>query len=314
MKYRFLYFTLGFLFILGQHAFAQDENNGLQGEPVFTTDTVPELDLDKVMAEEEEDEKKKEKKRPKKVFYGMKTRKAFTKRGAGRRQQIELFYYLKKPADPNFYVPVVYVYDMQKREVLELKDEDKFDRRFHRILHGPYKKMVGGNVVEQGIFYIGTKHGRWEKYDREDTEEFNGEEVKYAVLLDKEKFYKGWPRETRVTYHDAARKKVKEVLPYKNGILDGEYYFFLENGQVFIRGTYSKGKKIGVWVEYFKDRARRRKETQYPESPYEEKEPFVLNEWDDMNNQIIVNGEKIKPGQKVETDPIKKYFKKKGRR
>src|SRR5690606_24299056 len=103
---------------------------------------------------------------------------------------------------------------------------------------GPYRRMIGGAVVEQGIFYVGTKHGRWEAYSDEKTETFNDQEVSYNILLEKKKYYKGWTKESRVTYYDAARKKVKEVFPYENGKLHGTYYQFLENGQIFIKGRY----------------------------------------------------------------------------
>lgn len=296
--------------------FAQEGEvpSDIQAQPIFTRDSVPELDLQEVMDKEKEDEKPKKKKVKKKVFYGMKCRKAFTKKGAGKRQEFELFYYLKHPADPDFYVQDVYVWDMQKGKVIEISKKEKFDPKLHKILHGPYKRMMGGNIIEQGIFYIGTKHGRWELYAPEKEEEFNGEEIAYNILLEKKKFYKGWPKESKVTFYDAARKKVKEVYPFENGKLHGTYFYFLENGQIFKRGRYVEGKAIGLWHEYFKDRQRVRVETQYPETPYEDKKPIVLNEWDELNNQIIINGEKVKPGSKIETDPLKRrYLKNKNR-
>jgi antitoxin component YwqK of YwqJK toxin-antitoxin module len=289
----------------------QEENTAPPppGEPMFYRDSVPELNLDDIQKKEEEPKKKV--KKPKKTFYGLKCRKSFTRKGAGKKQELEMFYYLRKPADPDFYVQDVYVYDMQKQQVIEISKKEKFDPRFHKILHGPYKRTVNGSVVEQGIFYIGTKHGRWETYTVEKTDEYNGEEITFNTLLEKKKYYKGWPRDTRVTYYDHERKKVKEVYPYEGGKLNGTYFYFLENGQVFKRGKYADGKKIGIWVEYFKDRARVAKEVQYPDTPYETAKPYILNQWDDKNNQIVANGKKVEPGQQVETDPLKKMFKKK---
>jgi len=305
-----VFFVLSFVLTAGI-GFAQIDNAPPVGEPIFLSDTLPDIDIHAVM---EEEEPKKKKKVPKKVFYGKKCRKSFTKKGSGKKQQLEQFYYLKRPEDPDFYVPTVYVWDIREGQVIEIAKKEKFDSRFHKILHGPYVRTIGGNVMEQGIFYIGTKHGRWETYAPEKKEEVNGEEVAYNVLLDKKKYYKGWLRETRVVYYDAARKKVKEVWPYENGRLNGTYYMFQENGMLFVKGTYDRGKKVGLWVEYFPDKEKRQREVQYPEDSYQDKEPYVLNEWDEKNNQIIVNGTKVEAGQKVEADPVKNYFKKKGRK
>jgi antitoxin component YwqK of YwqJK toxin-antitoxin module len=290
------------------------KSSSVQVEEIsFTIDSIPDLDLDEEITKLE-DEFNKKKKTPKKIFYGKKCRKSFTKRGAGKRQTLELFFYLKKPADPDFYVQDVYVWDIQKGQVIEISKKEKFDPRFHKILHGPYKKTVGGQLAEQGIFYVGTKHGRWETYSAEKKETFNDEEVAYSLLEDKKKYYKGWPKECQLNYYDNTRKKVKEVIPYENGVLHGQYFMFLENGQLFIRGQYQNGKKIGLWIENYKTRDKRRVETQYPESSLAEGEPYILNEWDEKNIPLIINGKKVEPGEKIETDPIKKHFQKKGKR
>lgn len=284
----------------------QDDPGPDNTDQSFERDSIPELDLDKTMADEKVEPKKK--KRKKKVFYGMKTRRAFTRKGMANRQEIEMFYYLKKHKDPDFYVQDIFVFDIEKQKVVEINKKEKMDPSIHKVLHGPYKRTIGGQIVEQGIYYVGTKHGRWEEFSREKTDEYNGEEVTYNILLDKTKYYKGWPREAKISYYDGAHTKVKEVYPYVNGKLHGNYYYFLENGQVFIRGKYMDGKKIGLWIEYFKDRERKRKEIKYPDTPYDEAEPVVLSEWDEKNNLIIRNGEKVEPGDEVEMDPLKRRF------
>jgi len=278
---------------------------------VLTRDSVPDLAIEDTT---QEDTEKKVKKKPKKIFYGLKCRKGFTKVGVGKRQVIELFYYLKKPVEIDPYVRDIYIWDIEKRKITTLSDKKQINYRLQKILHGPYKKMIGGDVVETGIFYKGTKHGRWETYGREKTDEIKNEEVSYSILLEKSKFYKGWPKESRFTYYDANHTKLKEVYPFENGQLNGTYYMFLGNGQIFRKGEYEQGKKVGLWFENFKDREKRRKEVQYPETPYEDKKPYVLKEWDDLNNLIILNGEKVEPGQKIETDPLKRHFQKKHRR
>ena len=72
-----------------------------QDEPAdqtFTIDTPVNLDFKK----EEEPVAKKKKKIKKKVYYGIKTKKGFTRKGTGDRVTYELFYYLKKPEKPQF--------------------------------------------------------------------------------------------------------------------------------------------------------------------------------------------------------------------
>lgn len=259
----------------------------------FITDTVPDLDLapDSLVAET-----KKKKKKKKKVFYGLKCKKSFTRNGVGARETVEIFFYLKEHKDPNPYIPDIYVWDMLTGRVLKIDKLDIEKKPNYKVLHGPYKKMVGGEIVETGIFYIGAKHGRWEKYSNQKTETFNDEEITYSTLIDKTKYYKGWPKEAKISYYDAERKKVKEVIPYEHGILQGDYYFFLENGQILEKGEYKEGKKVGVWVEYFKDRNRRMRETEYPKDPHDtETQPFVKREWDEKGNLIIEDGKKVDP-------------------
>lgn len=307
-KCRKLVFLIPILLYCSIFAYGQDNPVESQ-EQTFERDSIPELDLEQTMADEKVEPKKK--KRKKKVFYGMKTRRAFTRKGMADRQEIEMFYYLKKHKDPDFYVQDIYVFDIEKQKVVEINKKDKMDPAIHKILHGPYKRTVGGQLIEQGIFYVGTKHGRWEQYSPEKTDVFNDEEVSYSVLLDKSRYYKGWPREAKITYYDGAHTKVKEVFPYSKGKLHGNYYQFLENGQIFIRGKYMDGKKIGLWIEYFPDRERKRKETKYPDTSFDEAEPVVINEWDERNNLIIHDGKKIEPGEEVETDPLKRRYLKK---
>ena len=36
------------------------------------------------------------------------------------------------------------------------------------MMHGPYKKRLGEQIIEEGIFYYGLKHGRWVRFNRSD--------------------------------------------------------------------------------------------------------------------------------------------------
>jgi antitoxin component YwqK of YwqJK toxin-antitoxin module len=220
-------------------------------------------DLDKKKAPKE----KKELKQPKNVFFGIKSRKGFTKSAAADRVTMELFYYLPDYKDPNPYVPHVAWYNMRKKE---LQLTGQIDKETHRLLHGPYQRLVNGKLVEEGYYYMGTKHGRWETYD-----------VNF-MLLEKLRFHMGWPKDSQITYYDVNRTKVKEVIPVHYGIKHGDYYQFYEGGQLAVKGQYDNGKPVGKWMEYYQFRRRYKKEIQYPMDPFDKTtEPFTLREWDD---------------------------------
>ena len=226
-----------------------------------------------------EDDKKK--KKPKKVYMGKKYKKGYTKSGRSRKKTVEQFGYLKKHEEPKEYLLEKYYYDVKKKKLFKGAQlpKDKF-----KILHGPYKKLVNGIVVEEGYFNVGAKHGRWEKYH------ING------TLLAKDYFDNGLPRDAEVSFYDAGRTKLKQVIPWEYGEKTGQYYEFHENGLLSWQGWYEKGKRVGVWTEYYDFRNRRHFQYQYPESCYDEQfEPYVIREYD-RNGKIVF--ELKEPGQR----------------
>lgn len=270
MKHPFLF---AIVFLLGlSPVFAQEEP--ADTDPIderFTIDTPVTLDFEK---EEEEEPKKKKKKVKKKVFYGVKTRKGFTRKGQGNRIFYELFYVLKKPEKPQTFVRDIYWYDYARREV---RKTEKFDPEKGVLLHGPYQKRLNDIVIETGIFYKGTKHGRWMYYDRDST------------LVNKEKYFRGWPKESVVSYYDTERQKMKEITPIVFGEKDGYYYRFFENGQIAITGEYRYDEKVGDWTEYYPNK-RRKKIIAYPQKPFDDSvRPYVKAEWNDKGKQIYRN-------------------------
>lgn len=224
----------------------------------------PTIDLE----EEEEEEKAKKKKRKKKVFYGMKTKKGRISRHSGGKQLYEEFYYLKEFVEPDYYVREKYYYDTEDRKI---KYSSSINKEDVLILHGPYKRYLDGQLITEGIFYIGTKHGRWMEYFSND------------VLKDKEKFFKGWPKESEISYYDAEATKVKEVIPIRHGDKQGTYYYFHDNGVLAVTGDYQNDVRVGVWKEYYKyrrNRQNRKKEVQYSEDGYNDNfRPYILKEW-----------------------------------
>ncbi|WP_254153572.1 toxin-antitoxin system YwqK family antitoxin [Chryseosolibacter indicus] len=271
---KFLGHTIAALFIsLPFHLLAQqNKENEQDAEQRFTIDTPASLDFTK----EEPVEEKKTKKPKKKVFYGIKTKKGFTRKGYGERVTYELFYYLKKPQLPTSFVRDIYWYDFNRREIVK---GSKFDPKKGVLLHGPYEKRLGDVIVQKGIFYKGTKHGRWLTYNAKD-----------SALMDKEKYFRGWPKESEVVYYDPTdRKKMKEIIPIEFGERDGHYYRFYENGQVAVFGEYRWDQKVGDWTEYYPNN-RRKKIITYPKEPFnKEVRPFTRAEWNDKGKEVYRN-------------------------
>jgi len=246
-----------------------EDGFSLINEMPLTLNMEREMEL---VEEAKEARKQKEKRRKRKVFYGLKTKKGFTRRGIGDKMEVEIFHYLKEPPEIDPYVPEIWWYDFTRKRI---RNSGEIEDRRGVILHGPYKRIVGEQVVEEGIFYKGTKHGRWTNYDGND------------ILVDKQKYYKGWPKESKVRYYDDKQTKLKEVLPIVYGKKEGIYYYFHENGTVAIRGEYKEDVKVGKWTEYYPFMRRRKKEIQYPSDPYDRAyQPFISREWDRSNKVV----------------------------
>ena len=249
----------------------KEEVFGKEGQFTFETEKPYKLlELDEKTSEPIVSKKKKPKRN---TFYGIKTRKSYTRKGFGDKTVIELFYVLKKPDKPTAFVRDIYWYDFTRREI---RRTGNFDPKKGVLIHGPYRKMQGTVVLEEGIFYKGAKHGRWMKYDRRD------------LLDDKEKYYKGWPKESLVTYYDGVEhKKVKEMIPIEINEREGFYYLFHENGMIAVTGEYKWGEKIGDWIENYPN-GKRKKILAYPKEPFvKDIKPFTRKEWDEKGQEIF---------------------------
>ncbi len=253
--------------------FAQE---GDPEEQRFTIDTPASLDFKK---EEDPVSDKKKKKVKKRVYYGVKTKKAFTRKGQGERITYELFYVLKKPEKPQTFVRDIYWYDYTRHEI---RKTTTYDLTKGVLLHGPYERRQGDVVLEKGIFYKGTRHGRWMKYNRDST------------LVDKDRYYRGWPKESLVSYYDPhERKRMKEMTPIEYGEKEGYYYFFHENGQLAVQGEYQWDEKVGDWTEYYPN-GKRKKIVTYPKEPFDETvRPYVKAEWNDKGKELYRNNKMV---------------------
>lgn len=266
---------------------------GIRQKKKKKKDETP-LNLDSISAqlpptisfdEEEEEEVKEERKRKrkKKVFYGIKTKKGRVVTQRSGKIVYEEFYFLKEYREPNPYVRQKYFYDRDDRKI-KFSSQPSAEKGV--ILHGPYKRYLDDQLVAEGIFFIGTKHGRWMEHFSND------------VLKDKEKFYRGWPKESEITYHDQENTKVKEVIPVEYGKKEGLYFYFHDNGIAGVTGEYINGERVGVWKEFYKyrkNRRNRKKEIQYKEDPYDKDfNPYVIREWDEEGNLVYDRADYLK--------------------
>jgi len=256
-------FFSSLLLIISASAYCQSQEPDENG---FTTISTPlTIDLDKDTEEETVEPKKKKTK--KNYYYGFKTKRGFTTKGIGDKEDLILFNYLKEYRQPNPYVRDIYWFDFERREVRKTR---RFDPVKGVLLHGPYTVRRGDIVLEEGIFYIGTKHGRWVRKTAND------------ILIDKEKYYKGWPKESLVSYYDPnTRTKIKEIIPVEFGKREGNYYFFFDNGSVAVTGEYRYDQKVGKWTSFYKNRrGRRKREIQYRKDPDNDSfRAYVNREW-----------------------------------
>ncbi len=255
-------------------------------ESIFKVDYDTPLTIDLQERKEETDpadvQPVKKKKVNKKVFFGIKTKRGFTKTGFGKNTVAELFHFLK-PKDvvmPDTYDRDFYFYDFKKKKIV---NSLKFDPKRGGVMHGHYVKKIGEQVLEEGYFYKGKKHGRWVRLNKSD------------ILMDKKVYWKGWPEESRMRFYDHDREQLKEVVPVHFGEKNGTYYAFFPNGQIAAIGNYEFDEKIGLWREFY-DNRRIKREIQYPEKPFEKGVvPHILREYD-KSGLLIYSREKFLNG------------------
>jgi antitoxin component YwqK of YwqJK toxin-antitoxin module len=219
-------------------------------------------------------DKKKKKKKKKNVYFGEKTKKSYIKQSLRGQTQIQYFHYTlaKRTVDP--YIRDVYWIDSKDKTIRNRE----FDPSKGYLLHGPYEKRIEDVLVESGMYFYGTKHGRWMKYDTKN------------ILQDKTHFSEGWPKASRVSYYNRADKKIEKLTPIEYDLEEGNFYHFYEDGQVAVTGEYHYGEKVGLWTEYWNTKNNkiiRKREIQYQEEPFNKKFiPYIKAEWDNDGNLI----------------------------
>ncbi|UYZ61930.1 toxin-antitoxin system YwqK family antitoxin [Hymenobacter weizhouensis] len=247
----------------------------LEAKPVALSKDQERAAKDKEKAAQRKPKKKK------KVFLGERIKKGYVKSGGkGKNQIVEVFYYLRDFQQPNPYAPARYYFSPRKRKIFKASGE--LNPSTDKVLHGPYKKMQGGKVVETGYFALGTRHLRWERLNRDN------------ILQLKTHYEMGFPRDAAITYYDAAQKQVKEVIPYLNGELEGDYVRYHENGQRDWEGQFENGRKVGEWTKFWGFRNRAHYKYLYGESGYEPEvaEPVLVKEYN-RNGVLIYEKDKL---------------------
>ena len=242
----------------GLYAQVEDGSNDF-----LSVDTPLTFDFNAADEGEAEIVEKKERKLKRNTYYGVKTKKGFTRLGNGENVTLELFNFLKEPVKPENMVRDIYWYDYNRKVI---RKTSTYDPQEGALLHGPYKKMMGDQVLDSGVYYFGMKHGTWMYHDRND------------VLLNKEKYYRGWPRESRVRYYDRDRKRMKEIIPVEFGDKEGNYYYFFENGRIAVSGEFRWDNPVGDWTEFYPN-GRKKKIIRYSTDPFSNTQPVVLREW-----------------------------------
>ena len=269
---KLVWFILISLLLGGFRSFAQDDVFEEDEDFDFILERAQPLTIDLEEEEEERKKKKKKKKVKKNRYYGYKTKKGFTRTGFGDKVTVEIFNYLKDWVEPDPYAREIYWYDFRRKKI---RVNGKIDKKYGRILHGPYKKIRNDQLLVDGIYYVGTKHGRWIYLDKND------------ILVDKLKYYKGWPKESLVRYYDDKRTILKEVIPVVYGKIEGEYYYFHKNGSIAVQGSYVNNTRVGIWTEYFDLRRRRKRQIQYAQNPYDKEfKPYIAKEWNDKGKEV----------------------------
>jgi antitoxin component YwqK of YwqJK toxin-antitoxin module len=133
------------------------------------------------------------------------------------------------------------------------------------------------------MYYYGTKHKTWMLYDSKN------------ILQDKNHYFEGWPRESRITYHERKTNVIEEIIPIQYGLEEGNYFYFYEDKQIAVTGEYEYGEKVGLWTEYWdlnSTKAIRKREIQYQEAAYTKNfRPYIRAEWDKDGNLIYRKGE-----------------------
>ncbi|MHA8053635.1 toxin-antitoxin system YwqK family antitoxin [Aquirufa sp. OSTEICH-129A] len=225
---------------------------------------------------------KKKKVELKDEYEGVKTERRIGSYGSGNRATVEELNVVKYVEDEAVspYSQEIWWYDPAQSRVVNSPIKDSKNAQ---ICHGPYRKFVHENLVEEGHFYMGVKDGRWENYGPE------------FELENKQYFKKGFPAESIISYFDKEKKKIQQVIPKVYGKFSGQYLSFYPNGLLKEEGKLDDSVKVGRWREYHEKGSggRLKKEWRYGKDKFDNFTPVLVQERDNQAKIIFQNTQKF---------------------
>jgi antitoxin component YwqK of YwqJK toxin-antitoxin module len=215
-------------------------------------------------------------------YANIKTDRRLGQYGSGNRSTVEEINVVKFVEDESVstYAQEIWWFDPNQSRIVNSSIKDN---KTAQICHGPFKKVVNNVIIEQGFFFMGTKDGRWETFGPEN-------ELETKVYYDR-----GFLAGSNITYHDDAKKKIKQVVPNFYGKTRGNYLSFYPSGNLKEDGKFDDSIRIGRWREYYEfgTGGRLKKEWRYGKDKFDASEPILMVERDSQGKIIYQNNQKF---------------------
>ena len=215
-------------------------------------------------------------------YVNIKTDRRLGQYGSGNRSTVEEINVVKFVEDESLstYAQEIWWFDPNQSRIVNSSIKDN---KTAQICHGPFRKVVNNVIIEQGFFFMGTKDGRWETFGPENE------------LESKVYYVRGFLAGSDITYHDAAKKKIKQVVPNFYGKTRGNYLSFYPSGNLKEDGKLDDSVRIGRWREFYEFGAggRLKKEWRYGIDKFDASEPILMVERDSQGKIIYQNNQKF---------------------
>ncbi|WP_459496206.1 toxin-antitoxin system YwqK family antitoxin [Aquirufa lenticrescens] len=235
----------------------------------------------------------KKKLQPRDEYAGIKTERKLGNYGSGVRMTVEEVNVVKYVEDEALspYASEIFIFDPSQSRVVSIPLKDT---KNVQICHGPFKKYVNQKLIEEGFYYMGVKDGRWESYGSENE------------LENKVYYEKGYTAGSHIAYYDAAKKKIKEVIPRLYGKVRGTYYSFYPSGSLKEDGRMDDSVKVGRWREYheFGSGGRLKKEWRFGKDKFDPTEPMLIQERDQQSKVIFQAKEPVSQHKPLQIPPM----------
>jgi antitoxin component YwqK of YwqJK toxin-antitoxin module len=216
------------------------------------------------------------------AYANIKTERRLGQYGSGNRSTVEEINVVKFVEDESIstYAQEIWWFDPNQSRIVNSSIKDN---KTAQICHGPFKKIVNNMVVELGFFYMGTKDGRWETLGTEN-------ELENKVYYDR-----GLLAGSSISYHDDAKKKIKQVVPNFYGKTRGTFLAFYPSGNLKEDGKLDDSVRIGRWREYYEfgTGGRLKKEWRYGKDKFDASEPVLMVERDPQGKITYQNNQKF---------------------